>query len=128
MHSVSPVRRRSSSAIRSSILAAQDAERRDQSRRLGTRLGSSLAELGADLGEREPDPLREDDERDAAEHVPLVATLAASSPFGADQASVLVEAKRRGGDAAALRETSPIVRGADIPETVAEIALDFKLT
>ena len=43
MHSVRPARRRSSSAIRSSIRELQPRERRDQSRLVGARFGGSLA-------------------------------------------------------------------------------------
>ena len=54
--------------MRSSIRVVQLADRRDQSRRVGRAVGGQLRELGADLVEREPDPLGEDDEGDPAQH------------------------------------------------------------
>ena len=101
MHSVSPSLRRSSSAIRSSIRDVHVAESRDQSRRVGAWWGRKLGELAADLLERQPDALGEDDEGDPAQHRPRVATVARTCPLGADQSSLLVEAKRRRGHAAA---------------------------
>src|SRR5262249_19333166 len=56
-----------------------------------------LGELGADLVERQADPLRKDDEGDAPEDVARVAPLPAVTALGSDQAALLVEAERRGG-------------------------------
>jgi hypothetical protein len=63
-------------------------------------VGRKLRELGADLVERQPDALSEDDERDPAEHRPPVAAVARARALGADQPALLVEAKGRGGHAA----------------------------
>jgi hypothetical protein len=59
-----------------------------------------LRQLDADLLEGQPDALGEDDEGDPAEHRPRIAAVTRAFPLGADQASLLVEAKRRGGHAA----------------------------
>ena len=63
-----------------------------------------LGELGADLVERQADPLGEDDERDPAQHRARVAAVARAGALGLDQAPLLVEAQGRGGDAAAPRD------------------------
>ena len=62
--------------MRSSIREDQLLDSRDQSRLVGARSGRQLVELGADLVERQPDALREDDERDPAEHATRVAAVA----------------------------------------------------
>ena len=100
MHSVSPTLRRSSSAIRSSILDVHVAERRDQFAAGGRLVRRQLGELCADLVERQPDVLCEDDERDPPEYRPRVATMAQAFALGVDQATLLVEAERRRGNAA----------------------------
>jgi hypothetical protein len=51
-----------------------------------------------DLIEAEPNPLRGADERHASQHVARVSPLVPAGPFSRDQADVLIEAKRRGGD------------------------------
>ena len=110
--------------MRSSILDVHVRERRDQSRRVGAWWGE-LGELGADLLERQPDALGEDDECDSAEHRPRVAAVAGAGPLGADQASLLVEAQRRRGDAAAPRDLADreqVGHG----EMKAQLRLDFK--
>ena len=103
MHSVSPARSRSSSAIRSSMREVQLAESRDQSRRLGAWSPGSLFSSSLDLVQGEPDPLREDDEGDSAKHGTGVAAVSRPGALGADQAPILVEAQGRGRDAASLR-------------------------
>ena len=90
--------------MRSSIRDVHPRERRDQSRRVGARSGRELGELRADLVEREPDALGEHDERDPAEHRPRIAAVARAGALGGDQAALLVEPQRRGGDAAAARD------------------------
>jgi hypothetical protein len=59
-------------------------------------VGRELAELCADLVERQTDPLGEDDERDPPEDRTGIATMAGSRPRGGDQAPLFVEAQRRG--------------------------------
>jgi hypothetical protein len=113
MHSVSPARSRSSSAIRSSTREVQLAESRDQ--------------LRLDLVQSEPDPLREDDEGDSAKHGTGVAAVARPGAFRADQAPILVEAKGGGRDAASLRHLADGEQVVD-PGRKARIGLDFKLT
>ena len=83
MHSVSPASRRSSSAMRSSIRAAPAARqprpvaaRRARGRRAAWR-------ARADLVERQPDALGEDDERDPAQHRARVAAVARAGALGA---------------------------------------------
>src|ERR687891_454539 len=64
-------------------------------------LRRQLCEVRADLIERQPHPLGEDDERDAPEPRPRVAPVTRAGPFGCDQAPLLVEAQRRCRHAAA---------------------------
>ena len=59
-----------------------------------------LRQLDADLVEGQPDALGEDDEGDPAKHRSRVAAVTGAFALGADQAPLLVEAKRRGGHAA----------------------------
>ena len=79
-----PGLRRSSSAMRSSMRAVQALERRAQSRPVGARFAGSLASSRADLVERQPDVLGEDDERDAAQDRPREAAMA-----GADRSEAI---------------------------------------
>ena len=53
-----------------------------------------LRKLRADLLEREPDALGEDDESDPTEDWPWIAAVPGPCPLGADEALLLVEAKR----------------------------------
>ena len=85
----------------SSIRSPQLAESFAQSCPSGTRSSGSLAEFRADLVERHADPLGEDDERDPPQHIPPVAPVPGSRPFGPDEAALLVETQRGRGDAAA---------------------------
>ena len=82
------------------------AESRDQSRRVGAWWGGSLARLGADLLERQPDALGEHDEARCGA-APAAGTGGVPNPHAqADQAALLVEAKA---EATPLRRaTSPI--------------------
>ena len=86
-----------------------------------------LAQLLLDLVEGEPDPLREDDEGDSAEHGTGVAAVTRPGAFGADQAPILVEAQGGGRDAASLRHLTDGEQVVD-PSRKAGIGLDFKLT
>ena len=54
--------------MRSSIRDVHALDSRDQSRPVGARSRRQLGELGADLLERQADPLGEDDERDPPQH------------------------------------------------------------
>src|SRR5579875_588720 len=74
----------------------------------GGAVRGQLLELGGDLVEREPDPLREHDEGDPAQDGPGVAAVPRALAGRADQAAVLVEAQRRGGDAAAPRHLADL--------------------
>ncbi len=69
-------------------------------------MGRELGKLGADLVEREADALREDDEGDPAEHRSQIVAMARARPLRADQPSLLIEAKRRGCDAASACDLS----------------------
>jgi hypothetical protein len=64
-----------------------------------------LDKFRADLVERQPHPLGENDERDPSEHGPRVATVTRAGPFGRDQPSLLVEAERRSRCAARPRRS-----------------------
>ena len=89
--------------------------------------GAELGKLGADLVEREADALGEDDEGDPAEHRSRVVAMARARPLGADQPSLLIKAKRGGGDAAStcdLSDREQIGHG----QRVGHHVLDFKLT
>ena len=57
-------------------------------------MGRELRKLGADLLERQPDALGEDDEGDTAEDGARIAPVARAGSLGGDQAPLLVEAKR----------------------------------
>jgi S-adenosylmethionine:tRNA ribosyltransferase-isomerase len=69
-------------------------------------IGGQLGQLGADLVERQPDPLGEDDEGDAPQHLAPVAAVAGARSLRADEAPLLVVAQRRGREAAAPRDLS----------------------
>ena len=91
--------------MRSSILRGPGAPRGATSRRrVGRVVGRELGELGADLVERQADPLGEDDERDPPQHGARIAAVARAGALGRDQAALLVEAERRGRHAAAPRD------------------------
>src|SRR5205814_2344248 len=66
-------------------------------------LRRQLGELCADLLERQADPLGEDYERDAPQRRARKAPVPGARALGLDEAALLVEAQRRGGDAAAAR-------------------------
>ena len=85
--------------MRWSIRDVHAAKSRGRSRRVGAG-GEELAS-SAPLFERQTDALGEDDECDTAQHRPRVAAVAGTCPLGADQSSLLVEAKRQGRHAAA---------------------------
>ena len=70
----------------------------------GRAVGGELGELRADLLERQPDALRKHDEGDSAEHRPPVAAVSRARSLRGDQASLLIEAKRRRSHAAAPRD------------------------
>ena len=95
MHSVSPALRRCSSAIRWSIRLVHSPERRAQSPTRRDAIGRELGELRADLLERQPDPLREDDEGDPAQHRARIAAMPGASPLRRDEPTLLVEAQGR---------------------------------
>ena len=103
MHSVSPALRRWSSAILWSIRFVHSPERRAQSRASGHAVGGKLGELLADVLERQADLLGENDEGDTAQHRPWIAAMTGARPLRRNEAALLVEAQRRGGDAAAPR-------------------------
>ena len=129
MHSVRPAFRRSSSSMRSSIRARPACSTAATSRG-GSERGpaGSFAELGADLVEREPDPLREDDERDPPQHGPRDSGGGRSRP-----------ARRRSGRAPRRSAAptpprrcacavSPMVSVVGHAGSEARPALDFKFT
>ena len=66
-------------------------------------VGGQLLKLRGDLIQGQPDVLGEDDERDASQHVSPEAAMPRARAFGLDQASLVVEPKCRGGNAAASR-------------------------
>src|SRR5207244_2518377 len=63
-----------------------------------------LVERGADLLERQAHALSEHDEGYSPEHGSVVATMTRSGTLRRDQASILVEAKRRRRDPTPLRD------------------------
>jgi hypothetical protein len=69
----------------------------------GNAIGWKFGELRADFVERQPDPLREHDERDSAQHRPGVAAIAGASPLRRNEAPLLVKAQGRGCDPATPR-------------------------
>ena len=98
--------------MRASIRADQVLERFAQSARLGTRPAGSSASSRADLLQREPDLCA--NTMKATRRI----TAAGSGDgrpgaLGGQQAALLVEAQRGGGDAAALGQL-PMVSGSDI--------------
>jgi hypothetical protein len=86
-----------------------------------------LGKLGADFVERQPDPLGEDDERDPPEHRAGISPVAGAGPRGRDQAPLLVETQRRGGDAAAPRDLADRQQCRHSGRVTA-ITFDFKCT
>jgi hypothetical protein len=70
----------------------------------GRPVGRELGELLADLLEAQSHPLGEDDERDSPQHGSPIATVGRDGALGGDQAALLVEAQRLGGDAASPRD------------------------
>ena len=94
---------------------------------LGHAIVRQAGELGADLGQRQSDLLGEDNERDSTQRRARVAAVAGAGALGGDEAFLLIEAQRRGGDAAAARDLGDgqeLGHGSSMPEA----ALDFKLT
>ena len=91
----------SSVAIRASMSSRQPRESRSQSRRVGVRSGGKRLERGADPLERDAGGAAGLDERDPPEGRALVPALVSARPSRGDQSLALVEAERRGGDAAA---------------------------
>src|SRR6185295_3329626 len=84
-------------------------------------------ELGADLVQRQPDLLGEDDEGDAPQHRAWIPAMARAGALRADESLLLIETQRRGGDPAAprhLADGEQIVHG----ESLTRPPLDFKLT
>jgi hypothetical protein len=63
-----------------------------------------LRELDADLVERQPDTLSEDDEGDATKDGARIAPMTRARPVRGYEASLLVKPKRRRGDAASARD------------------------
>ena len=68
----------------------------------GGAVGRELGELLADLVERQPDPLGEDDEGDPPQHAPRIAAVARPGALGLDQPALVVVAQGGGRHAAAL--------------------------
>jgi hypothetical protein len=82
-----------------------------------------LRELGGYFVEGHADALGEDNERDAAEHRPLVAALATAAAIRRDQAAVFIESQGGRGNSASTRNlANEHVRRIPLP------ALDFKFT
>ncbi len=69
-------------------------DRRAQSLRVGSASGWQPSELGGDLLQRQPDALREHDERDPAKHRSREAPVPGPGALGDDQPTLLVEAQR----------------------------------
>jgi hypothetical protein len=63
--------------------------------------GGQGGEDHGDVGERDAEPFRDEDQRDAADHVPAVEALLPGAALGDDQTLALVEAQGRGGHAGA---------------------------
>ena len=84
-------------------------------------------ELRSDLPNREPHSLREDDERDTANHGARIATMPGRVALGLDQALRLVEAECRGCNPAALRNLADGERFVH-KRSLANFSLDFKCT
>ena len=97
-------RRLSSIAICASRRGRHEFESRSQSRWFGVRAVGQRRQRVADLLEREPDLLRDPDERDAPDHVAGVATLPAVGAGRVQQTLGLVEPQRGGRDAGALAQ------------------------
>ena len=113
--------------MRARIRAVHRAESFAQSARSGTRLFGSRASSCADFLERQPDLLREDDERDAPDHRARIAPVAGVGALGPNQPLVLVETQGRGRHAAALRHLADRQHAVHAG-SVAEFPLDFKCT
>ena len=109
MHVVRRSRRACRVSMRASRSSRQRLERRSQSRRLGVRLVGQRRQRRADLAERDAGRSARLDECDPAQHGAVVAALVAVRPGRGDQPAALVEAQRRGRDAASPRPRSPIV-------------------
>jgi hypothetical protein len=62
-----------------------------------------LRQLGPDLVESQTDSLCEDDEGNPSQNRSWIAALTAAGTLGRDESALLVETKRRGGNAAATR-------------------------
>ena len=62
-----------------------------------------LGEFGPDFVERQPDPLRKDNERYPPKNSPGVAALAGTSSLRSNESALLVEPQRGGRDATASR-------------------------
>ena len=75
----------------------------------------------------QPDPLGEDDERDPPQNGARVVTARRAGALGGDQAAFLVEAQRRGGDAAAPGDLSDAQQDRHTTRK-SHRALDFKCT
>ena len=66
----------------------------------GRPIGGKLRKFRSDLLKRQPDPLREDDEGNSTQHRARIAPVSAASSLRGDQAALLVEPQRGGGDPA----------------------------
>jgi hypothetical protein len=86
-----------------------------------------LGELGADLLDRQPYPLREHNESNAANHGACITTMPCGIALRLNQALLLVKAQSGGRNPAALRNLADGQRFFHTP-SLAILPLDFKCT
>ena len=127
MHWVSPALRRWSSAILWSMRFDHSPRQTRPVPARGDAVGRELLQLGADLVERQADPLGEHDEGDPAQRRAGEAAMPGARALGRYEAALLVEAQRRRGDPAAPGDLADGQHGLH-DEDKHDPALDFKLT
>jgi len=93
----------------------------------GNAIGGKFGEFRADLLKRQPDPLREHDKGDPAQHGPGITAMLRARAHGRDQPSFLVIPQGRRRDAAAPRNFADGEHGIHA-RIRAQISLDFKFT
>ena len=111
--------------MRSSIRAAQVLESRDQSRRVGARSGGSFASSAPISSSVSPTRWAKTMKAMRRSTGARIAAVAGAGALGRDQPALLVEAERRGGDAAAPRH---LADRQQVGHPANTLGLDFKLT